>query len=108
MRSPGPGAFSPVGTPDVLASHPAVGSPGSGALSPGVGTSSASHAAPVVAPAGAPAVVCHVPANAVATPPTANDHQMVTRGKHDFRQPKQIFDLQAAVLSPVPKHTVVL
>jgi hypothetical protein len=35
--------------------------------------------------------------------PVQNDHRMVTRGKHGFRQPKERLNLHAATLSPLPK-----
>jgi hypothetical protein len=35
--------------------------------------------------------------------PMQNDHRMVTRGKHGFRQPKERLNLHAATLSPLPK-----
>lgn len=44
-----------------------------------------------------------VPHGAVHVAPVANDHVMVTRGKSGFRQPRQLLNLQAAALSPLPK-----
>jgi hypothetical protein len=44
-----------------------------------------------------------LPPGATPVSPIVNDHGMVTRGKHGFRQPRAIFDLHATVLSPIPK-----
>jgi hypothetical protein len=35
--------------------------------------------------------------------PVQNDHRMVTRGKHGFRQPKERLNLHVATLSPLSK-----
>jgi hypothetical protein len=35
--------------------------------------------------------------------PVQNDHRMIMRGKHSFRQPKEHLNLHAATLSPLPK-----
>jgi hypothetical protein len=53
-------------------------------------TGSGSTPAPAI-----PGVLC--------IPPVQNDHAMVTRGKHGFRQPKERLNLHAATLSPLPK-----
>jgi hypothetical protein len=50
-----------------------------------------------------PLVERPAPPNAVAIQPPANEHSMMTRGKCGFCQPKVLFDLHAATLSPIPK-----
>jgi hypothetical protein len=44
-----------------------------------------------------------IPQGVVQITPVANDHGMVTRGKHGFREPRTIMNLQAITLSPIPK-----
>lgn len=54
-------------------------------------------------PSGSPAASTAVPRGAIQITPIANDHVMVTRGKHGFQQPRTVVNLQAITLSSIPK-----
>nr|ADB85383.1 putative retrotransposon protein [Phyllostachys edulis] len=44
-----------------------------------------------------------LPKGAVPIAPVSNDHTMVTRGKASYQHPVKIFNLHAALISPLPK-----
>jgi hypothetical protein len=60
----------------------------------------ASLEVPMVCTAAVPTAAAPIPAGAVPVTPVANQHAMVTRGKHSFRQ-SALFE--ATPLSPVPR-----
>ena len=73
--------------------------PGAAPVTPAISPGSGSLAASSVAPA----TGALLPRGAVPVTSIANDHVMVTRGKHGFRQPRTIMNLQATALSRLPK-----
>jgi hypothetical protein len=93
-ESPGKGASTPASTSNDPSAHllESIGS-----VAAGPNTSSASATATV-----GPDPALAIP-GALHITPMQNDHRMVMRGKHGFRQPKERLNLHAATLSPLPK-----
>jgi hypothetical protein len=93
-ESPGRSTSTPASTSNDPSAH----LPESvGPVAAGPSTSSASAAATA-----GPDPASAIP-GAMRITPVQNDHRMVTRGKHGFRQPKERLNLHVATLSPLSK-----
>ena len=66
-------------------------------------SSAASARGGVVPSPGAVPAAGSLPQGAIRITPAANDHVMVTQGEQGFRQPRTLMNLQATILSPIPK-----